>query len=591
MPNHKFATTIAICIALVIIAAILAGTASVYSLHRVIRNKDDVVSVHFKNLLKVELLRNSYGKKWTASRNYFMTGQGDFLENMQNSRSVMQAITETLKNNSWTSDELALITAFQNAEDAQEEILQQAVEWRAIHSDQNQFAEKFEEILSEKTEAVEDALAELVVFKTQRLDDASAASSKAATTTLNLVALITLIAIGLSIGMGVFVYRTLLANEQRRQAEDANIILRAVIEGTPDAIYVRDLAGRYLLVNSAAAGLVGKPVSEILGRDTRAVYPPEIARQVIEHDREVIESAKTQTEEEIWQHGGVTRAFHSLKSPYKGPQGNVVGIVGIARDITERLKHEKMISEQQKMIAHSSKMRALGEMASGVAHEINNPLAIIRTKAEILRELANEGEANTEGIIVTAEKIEATVDRMSKIINGLRTFARDSDEDPFVNAKARTIVEETIEFCRERFKNHDIALFVNEIPDALSLECRPTQISQVLLNLLNNAHDAIADMKEKWVKVDVLDLGETVEISVTDSGTGINSELQDKIMQPFFTTKQIGEGTGLGLSISKGLVESHHGNLLLDTKSKNTRFIVSIPKSQINSPHSERRSA
>ncbi|HEX4924120.1 MAG TPA: ATP-binding protein, partial [Bdellovibrionales bacterium] len=114
----------------------------------------------------------------------------------------------------------------------------------------------------------------------------------------------------------------------------------------------------------------------------------------------------------------------------------------------------------------------------------------------------------------------------------------------------------------------------------LVIACRPTQISQVLLNLLNNAHDAVAEQTEKWVKLDVRDLGDSVELSVTDSGAGIPPEIQEKIMQPFFTTKQIGEGTGLGLSISKGLVDSHHGQLRLDAKSKNTRFVVLLPKTQ-----------
>jgi C4-dicarboxylate-specific signal transduction histidine kinase len=302
------------------------------------------------------------------------------------------------------------------------------------------------------------------------------------------------------------------------------------------------------------------------------------------NDRQIIDSNTTTTSEEQWEHDGVTRTFHSLRSPYKGADGATVGLIGISRDITERLMHEKMISEQQKLIAHSSKMRALGEMASGVAHEINNPLAIIRTKAEILRELAQEGESTPELIGDTAERIEATVDRISKIINGLRTFARDSRDDPFSNSSLKTVIEETVEFCQERFKNHAITLIVPEISDNLVIECRPTQISQVLLNLLNNAHDAVFESTEKWVKLEVVSRKDAVDIVVTDSGHGIPAEIQDKIMQPFFTTKQIGEGTGLGLSISKGLVDSHHGQLRLDPKAKNTRFVVTLPKKQPADP-------
>ena len=123
-------------------------------------------------------------------------------------------------------------------------------------------------------------------------------------------------------------------------------------------------------------------------------------------------------------------------------------------------------------------------------------------------------------------------------------------------------------------------LSVSEIRKGLVIECRPSQISQALLNLLNNSFDAVANLSHAWVRLDVVERDGSVELSVTDSGKGIAPELREKILQPFFTTKELGQGVGLGLSISNGLIESHRGMLRMDTRSSNTRFVVTLPSKQ-----------
>jgi C4-dicarboxylate-specific signal transduction histidine kinase len=119
-----------------------------------------------------------------------------------------------------------------------------------------------------------------------------------------------------------------------------------------------------------------------------------------------------------------------------------------------------------------------------------------------------------------------------------------------------------------------------EIPASWEVECHPSQISQVLLNLLNNAYDAALAQPDRWIELDARDQGSLVEISVTDSGPGIPRELARKIMDPFFTTKPPGKGTGLGLSISSNIMTDHGGSLSLDQNSPHTRFVMSLPKIQ-----------
>ena len=121
---------------------------------------------------------------------------------------------------------------------------------------------------------------------------------------------------------------------------------------------------------------------------------------------------------------------------------------------------------------------------------------------------------------------------------------------------------------------------MGEIDEEIEIECRLIQIEQVLLNLLNNSFDAIADLEEKWIRVDVEAEDHFVNIKVVDSGKGIPAEASEKIMMPFFTTKEVGKGTGLGLSISSGILKSHGGELSLDRNAANTTFVIRVPRLQ-----------
>jgi len=232
---------------------------------------------------------------------------------------------------------------------------------------------------------------------------------------------------------------------------------------------------------------------------------------------------------------------------------------------------------QQEVVTHSSKMSALGEMAGGVAHEINTPLAVIQMRADQLLEAIEEKNLDPELLHNSLKAIDQTVRRISKIINGLRAFARDGRKDPLAPHSAVRLVEDTFSLCRERFKNHGVSLEFSHSGD-VEILCRPSEIGQVLLNLLNNSFDAIQDLQSKWVKVELQDREQEIAILIIDSGPGIPDEIQKKMMQPFFTTKEIGKGTGLGLSISKGIVESHHGLLQIDNSRSNTTFIIRFPK-------------
>lgn len=241
--------------------------------------------------------------------------------------------------------------------------------------------------------------------------------------------------------------------------------------------------------------------------------------------------------------------------------------------------HNAVQGHQEKLI-HSAKMASLGEMAGGVAHEINNPLSIIIGHAQKISTLVSRGDkTKLENILPNSiEAMETTAFRIHKIVKGLLNFARESDKKSEVASW-----KETIELClglvQEKFRSKGIELSINDKRD-IQLHFSTTPLSQVLINLLNNSAYAIADLETKKISIHLIESEKEVLISVTDNGPGVPKEIQDKVFDPFFTTKPVGDGTGLGLSISKGLIENEGGNFELDTSyTKGARFIITIKKS------------
>lgn len=221
-------------------------------------------------------------------------------------------------------------------------------------------------------------------------------------------------------------------------------------------------------------------------------------------------------------------------------------------------------------------MAALGEMAGGIAHEINNPLTIIQGKARQLSKVLDQGAIELPKLKEGLERIESTAMRIAKIINGLRFFSRNSDKDAPEIVPVSKIVEDTLALCKERFTDGGVQLRVS-VPTDVAVECRAVQISQVILNLLCNSYDAVECLPEKWVELAAISENGVFTLTVTDSGSGISKKEVDRIMEPFFSTKGVGKGTGLGLSIAKGIMEEHHGSLEYDASSPHTRFVLRLP--------------
>lgn len=245
----------------------------------------------------------------------------------------------------------------------------------------------------------------------------------------------------------------------------------------------------------------------------------------------------------------------------------------------EMQEHWHSLNLEKARSLHSEKFATLGEMAAGIAHEINNPIGLIGVLTGQILELLEDENVDQTQIKNNLEQIDKSVWRISKIINSLRGFSRDGSADVMTSVTMGKILDDVFIFCTERFKQHNIEFKIGAFDRAWPVKCRDSEICQVVLNLLNNAFDAVNGSTDGWIELTIEKSDAGYTIGVGNGGPRLSAEVQRKLFQPFFTTKPVGKGTGLGLSISRKIAESHGGKLEWDGSSAHTRFILFIPDS------------
>ena len=251
-------------------------------------------------------------------------------------------------------------------------------------------------------------------------------------------------------------------------------------------------------------------------------------------------------------------------------------------DETERTlaTSTREIQDSAVRLLQTAKMGSLGEMAAGLGHEINNPLTIIAGCNHLIAAMMNDkGNFDQKRLVEMTKKIEQNVDRIARIIKALKTFSKEDGSEPFRTVRAREVMEEALNFCNEKMRYYNIVLTVELMQEALTVECQPMQVSHVILNIINNAIEAMMRVPEKWLKLSAVLAGDQLQFRIEHSGPKIPQEVMEKMMRPFFTTKGP-TGTGLGLAIAKTIMERHSGEITFDQLGPFTCFVISLPLTQ-----------
>jgi PAS domain S-box-containing protein len=344
--------------------------------------------------------------------------------------------------------------------------------------------------------------------------------------------------------------------------------LKALLTALPIPLALLDRESRYLAISdswvSQYAFSVPQPIGVKIWEAHQHFRTRWIERILSSQDGEKIENEEEMIQgpsgEDIWMSWQLV--------PWKNLQGQHAGIVIVCEDIT----FEK---ETEIKLRQTAKLTALGEMAGGIAHEINNPLSILKGFIDLMQKKLNLNQVDREDFVAYLQKSSATINRISRVVKAMKRVSRDSSRDPMEIYPLSIILEDGYEFMIEKFKSQKIKFEYAPYDENILINCRPVEISQVVLNLLSNSMHAVQE--NGWIKLSVDKKKNKAILRFSDSGPGIAKSIREKIFQPFFTTKDIGQGTGLGLSISRKIIENHGGTLYLNESAPFTEFIAEIP--------------
>ena len=368
-----------------------------------------------------------------------------------------------------------------------------------------------------------------------------------------------------------------LVREQMRKINASERKYRSLVENSVDAIVTTDKKGRITFVNVGMEEMFGISRVNFLGRHISNYY-----KNGIDEARKLMgilwEKGKFQNQEIDLINEGSTIPILASSSLLKNEEEEIVGTLGIFSDITEKKALEEKLKKTQAHLIQTMKLRALGDLVAGVAHEINNPLMASQTIVHVMANALHDDCPNARRV----KLIQECNDRIAKIVDHLRDFSRQSKFD-FKPIEVNLPIENALLITGQQLLNHNIGIVKELGADLPQVRGDVNQLEQVFLDLISNARDAMEGQeREKTLTfrsfLTSSEHGEEVVITIQDSGKGIPPDILDKIFEPFFSTKGAGRGTGLGLSICYGIIEEHGGRLAVESvEGVQTTFKVFLP--------------
>ena len=360
-----------------------------------------------------------------------------------------------------------------------------------------------------------------------------------------------------------------------KKAKNSEEKYRIIFDTIPNPVFVLDgLTLKILDCNNNVTPVYGVGKKELLNQSFLDLFP---AKDREDRALQIRNSKVIDRVKQVRRDGRIL--YVNIRISSSEYLGQPVFLVTTS-DVTLRL-----LAEQQ--LIQSSKMATLGEMATGIAHELNQPLSVIKTASSfILRKTAKNESVDPETLRTLAEEMDTHVDRAEKIINHMREFGRKSDVAK-ERVQINSVLRRAVDFFKQQLKLREIEV-VEDLEERLPpVLADPNRLEQVFVNLLINARDAIEKKgeqrtgkdEEKRITLKTRAEDGTVAVEVSDTGTGIPKALLDKIFEPFFTTKKVGKGTGLGLSISYGIVRDYDGTIeVVSEEGEGATFIIRFPR-------------
>jgi PAS domain S-box-containing protein len=344
-------------------------------------------------------------------------------------------------------------------------------------------------------------------------------------------------------------------------------ILQAVIQATPDAIFIKDLEGRYVLVNEAFVRFIGKSVTDIVGRNDFELYPAEDARDFVDADRRVLATGEAQAFEGTATGEAGPQTYLVTKGVYRDPNGTILGVYGISHDITELTQANETLAATRDALFRSQKMEAVGQLTGGIAHDFNNILAIILGNAELLRILLPR-QTQTDEIIDAV--MRATL-HGKELTSHLLSFSGQRLLNPQpvdVNGLVSGVVR-----LLSRTLGATIQVTTTATHEAGMAFADPAALEAAVLNVALNARDAMPEGGALTIRTSTATIGSAPRndddlapgryalIEIDDTGCGMPPDVLARVFEPFFTTKGSGRGTGLGLSMVYGFARQSGGTV------------------------------
>jgi PAS domain S-box-containing protein len=343
--------------------------------------------------------------------------------------------------------------------------------------------------------------------------------------------------------------------------------LFSVVSHAPIVLFAFDAEGRFTMGEGRGLEALGIAAGSFVGRSLFDVYRD--SPQIIEHARAALRGEAFTT---LIHLGASGFQYETRYTPVRGPDGQVVEVIGVAIDITDRRRAEAALKQSEARLIDADRLASLGTLAAGVAHEINNPLSYVLLNLDlVLREL----DARALGaaavvpcgdLVTRLREARRGVDRVRVIVHDLKAFSR-VDTERRGPVDVRRVLDETLEVAANEIRHR--ARLVRELADVPPVEANASRLGQVFLNLLLNAVQAIAegDVEHNQITVSIASgEGGRVVVSVRDTGAGIPEDILAHVFEPFFTTKPSGFGTGLGLSICHGIVTSLGGEIAVESR-------------------------